>query len=66
MNCCLYDEKHQKIVLFVDVDVDRDFIKERIEKLVPEYMIPGRVIYMENMPINANGKIDRVKLKELM
>ena len=66
LNCCLYDEKHQKIVLFVDVNVDRDYIKERIEKLVPEYMIPGKVIYMEDMPINANGKIDRVKLKELM
>ena len=66
LNCCLYDEKHQKIVLFVDVNVDRDYIKERIEKLVPAYMIPGKVVYMEDMPINANGKIDRVKLKELM
>lgn len=66
LNCCLYDEKHQKIVLFVDVDVDRDFIKERIGKMIPEYMIPGKVVYLENMPINANGKIDRVKLKELM
>ena len=66
LNCCLYDEKNQKIVLFVDAQVDRDYIKERIEKLVPEYMIPGKVIYLENMPINANGKIDRIKLKELM
>lgn len=65
LNCCLYDEKNQKIVLFVDAQVDRDYIKERIEKLVPEYMIPGKVIYLENMPINANGKIDRIKLKEL-
>ena len=62
LNCCLYE----KIVLFVDAQVDRDYIKERIEKLVPEYMIPGKVIYLENMPINANGKIDRIKLKELM
>ena len=66
LNCCLYDEKNQNIVLFVDAQVDRDYIKERIEKLVPEYMIPGKVIYLENMPINANGKIDRIKLKELM
>ena len=66
LNCCLYDEKRQKIVLFVDVDVDRDYIKERIEKLVPEYMIPGKVVYLQDMPINANGKIDRVKLKELI
>lgn len=64
LNCCLYDEKNQKIVLFVDAQVDRDYIKERIEKLVPEYMIPGKVIYLENMPINANGKIDRIKRDE--
>ncbi len=66
LNCCLYDEKHQKIVLFVDADLNRDFIKERIEKLVPDYMIPGKVIYLEEMPINANGKIDRKKLKEFL
>ena len=64
LNCCLYDEKNQRIVLFVDAQVDRDYIKERIEKLVPEYMIPGKVIYLENMPINANGKIDRIKRDE--
>jgi acyl-coenzyme A synthetase/AMP-(fatty) acid ligase len=64
VNCCLYDEKKQRIVLFVDADVDRDFIKQRIGKLVPEYMIPGEVRYLPEMPINANGKIDRIKLKE--
>ena len=66
LNCCLYDEKHQRIVLFLDVDLDRDTIRNRLEKLIPEYMIPGKVIYMEEMPINANGKIDRVKLREFL
>ncbi len=64
--CCLYDEKRQKIVLFIDVDLNRETIKERIKSLIPEYMIPGKVVYLENMPINANGKIDRVKLKEVL
>lgn len=64
--CCLYDERKSKIVLFIDADFDRDFIKAGIEKYVPEYMIPGKVVYMTDMPLNANGKIDRVKLKELM
>ena len=36
-------KKIKKLVLFVDAQVDRDYIKERIEKLVPEYMIPGKV-----------------------
>lgn len=64
--CCLYDEKRQKIVLFIDADLDKDYMKEKIQKLVPEYMIPEKVIYLDDMPINANGKIDRVKLKGLI
>ncbi len=64
--CCLYDQNRQKIVLFLDTDLDRAYINERISKLVPEYMFPNKVVYMENMPINANGKIDRVKLKEYL
>lgn len=66
MCCCLYDEKHQKIVLFIDSEVSKDRMKEEMQKLVPEYMIPGKVVCLKDMPINANGKIDRVKLKELL
>lgn len=64
--CCLYDEKHQKIVLFIEENLDKAYIVEKISKLVPEYMFPNKVISLEKMPINANGKIDRVKLKELL
>lgn len=64
--CCLYDEKKQRIVLFTDADLSREYIKERLEQLVPEYMIPGKVIYLADMPMNDNGKIDRVKLKEYL
>ena len=64
--CCLYDEKRQKIVLFADADLEKGYINEKLKDLVPEYMFPNRVVYMETMPINANGKIDRVKLKELL
>ncbi len=64
--CCLYDEKRQKIVLFIEAELDKAYINERISGLVPEYMLPGKVIALPKMPINANGKIDRVKLKELL
>ena len=64
--CCLYDDKRQKIVLFLDVDMTKEKIIESISTQVPEYMYPNRVVYMEDMPINANGKIDRVKLKEFV
>lgn len=64
LNCCLYDEKRQKIVLFIEEELDKAYINEQISHLVPEYMLPNKVVRVEKMPINANGKIDRVKLKE--
>jgi acyl-CoA synthetase (AMP-forming)/AMP-acid ligase II len=29
---------------------------------LPRYMIPNKIIKLENMPFTANGKIDRVTL----
>lgn len=64
--CCLYDEKHQRIELFIEAELDKAYINERLSRMIPEYMLPNKVITLEEMPINANGKIDRVKLKELL
>lgn len=64
--CCLYDEKHSKIVLFVDKEMTKEEARESLGKMIPEYMIPGKIKYMDVFPLNANGKIDRVKLKELL
>ncbi|MBD5484758.1 MAG: amino acid adenylation domain-containing protein [Lachnospiraceae bacterium] len=64
--CCLYDEKRQKIVLFIEEELDKAYINEQISSLVPEYMLPNKVVTLPDMPINANGKIDRVKLKEYL
>lgn len=64
--CCLYDEKRQKIVLFIEGELEKAYINEKISHLVPEYMLPNKLITLEQMPINANGKIDRVTLKELL
>lgn len=64
MCCCLYDEKRKKIVLFIDYDMKKDAVNERLKTMIPEYMLPGKVVVCEKMPVNANGKIDRVALKE--
>ena len=64
MNCCLYDEKRSKIVLVTEGVLELQEINEKIKDLIPEYMLPDRLIQVEKMPVNANGKIDRAKLKE--
>lgn len=64
---CLYNSKRKKIVFIYDgVEMDKKELMEALAKRVPEYMIPGKIVYVKAMPHNANGKIDRVKLKELV
>ena len=41
-------------------------IKQELKKLIPEYMIPKKIVFLEEMPLNNNGKIDKKKLKELV
>ena len=62
---CIYDSEKGKIVLsYVGSIEEKELIAVLKEKL-PRYMIPNKVIHLENMPLTANGKIDRVTLKKM-
>ena len=39
-------------------------LNKTISKKLPNYMIPRKFNFIENFPINLNGKIDKVSLKE--
>ena len=39
-------------------------LRDHLKKLVPNYMMPARWTAYEALPKNANGKIDRPRLKE--
>ena len=62
--CCLYDEKRNRIVLFAEGMHKKEEINHRISSMIPEYMLPGKLICVESMPLNQNGKIDRGKLRD--
>lgn len=64
MCCCLYDEKNSVIVLFLEQQTTRSEINLRLKDLLPEYMLPGKVVCVDKLPLNANGKIDRVALRQ--
>lgn len=39
-----------------------EMIKESLGQLLPDYMMPNRVLVVDTMPLTANGKIDSRKL----
>ncbi|KAA8555417.1 non-ribosomal peptide synthetase [Pseudomonas marginalis] len=42
-----------------------DRIKQRLRAELPEYMVPLHWLWLERLPLNANGKLDRKALPEL-
>ena len=42
-----------------------DRIKQRLRAELPEYMVPLHWLWLERLPLNANGKLDRKALPEV-
>lgn len=40
-----------------------EIIKEDLARLLPEYMIPNHVVVLDELPVTANGKVDRKALE---
>ena len=63
--CALYDDA---IILIYTSQfaISQKEILLYLGKILPKYMLPTRLIALEEMPLNVNGKIDRNKLKNLI
>ena len=46
-------------------DLDREALEEFLRSKLPDYMLPRRVCVLPDLPLNLNGKIDRVALLKL-
>lgn len=64
---CIYDEIKECIVMFYNGQkTEMKHLKESLEKNLPQYMIPRKLVYLEEFPVNANEKVDRKRLKEML
>jgi D-alanine--poly(phosphoribitol) ligase subunit 1 len=64
-NCCVvYNQDKKEIILFYECarELAPAFIRECLLQLLPKYMLPTVFNWMELMPRNPNGKIDRQRL----
>ncbi len=60
---CIYDERKGKIVLYYTGDITSKELVAQLKGRLPRYMIPNYVEQLTGMLFTANGKIDRVALK---
>ena len=59
------DNSVKKIAAFIcDVNgnLNTEIIMAECRKKLPDYMIPSEIYFVKQMPLNANGKIDRKQL----
>ena len=62
---CIYFKEKERIVLYYVGDMESPALMTELKKVLPRYMLPNRTIRLEEMPFTANGKINRVRLKEM-
>jgi amino acid adenylation domain-containing protein len=64
--CCIYDKEKEKIILYYVGDISTKDVIASLKKTLPRYMIPNYIEALDTMPLTANGKIDRVFLKQYL
>ena len=48
-----------------DVEVSISSVKNQLEKLLPDYMVPAYMTQIDSIPITRNGKLDKQALPEI-
>ena len=66
---CVVVEKDElernKLVAYIKLNNEMDYneFKEKISKVLPQYMIPSKFYLIDKMPLNVNGKVDKKQLE---
>ena len=66
--CVVYSQSKKEIVAYCEllVGLTLQSFRSELGKKLPAYMIPGRLEEVDQMPMNPNGKIDRLHFKRLL
>ncbi len=64
--CVVYNNNNKEIEVFFQSESELNIgeFRKKMTEFVPKYMIPTKYHRLEEMPLNANGKIDRLALSK--
>lgn len=56
-----------KLVAYIatDMKMEDSWVRQELRKYLPGYMIPNKFEYVDELPKNANGKVDRKQIGEI-
>ncbi|CAG0944142.1 partial nonribosomal peptide synthetase DhbF, partial [Gammaproteobacteria bacterium] len=49
-------------VVAAGAEPSADSLRAALRRVLPEYMVPGHFLFLERLPLTANGKLDRLAL----
>lgn len=61
---CVYDDVNSKIVMYYTGNISESSLVSMMHGKIAKYMYPDKYVKKKSLPINANGKYDRIKLLE--
>ena len=64
-SCCVFDRERNRIVGFYMGEAESSMVRRTLRQKLPQYMVPPRLIQMNVMPLNKNGKTDRGYLQKI-
>ncbi|BEV02803.1 amino acid adenylation domain-containing protein [Chryseobacterium gambrini] len=61
-----HEEDKSLVVYYVsNTPIDKQDLSRYLERKLPQYMLPGFYVELDNIPLTSNGKIDRKNLPEV-
>ena len=64
--CCIYNPEKEVIIFFYEGRIEEAKVKEKFRNKLASYMVPGKVVKLDKLPLMAGGKIDRKALLKLI
>ena len=64
----IHDENEKKYIITyytIKAPIDEKVILKHLKSTLPFYMLPKKLVMLDKLPINVNGKIDRKKLPNI-